>query len=162
MNITQTSPHSGEIIGEDNKVYNVVSLLGGGNAVQGAVSNASQNIAVSGRIIGEDNKIYNLVDLLENVGKKQEVIDNESTEAVIKPNALYEYGAVEELELTLSDEIGEYNVVFESGTEPTALSILSEKELLWHNEPVVLANKVYCMAIDVGSTYARAVLSYAE
>ncbi len=84
------------------------------------------------------------------------------TTATIQPNTVYEYGEVSELTLTLSDEVGSYEVIFESGETPTVLSITSEKQLLWHNEPVVLASKVYVLAIEVGTTYARAVLSYAE
>lgn len=152
---------NGNIIDGQGEVVNVVDVLGGTNGIKADIDITLYS-PVNGSILGSDNKIYNLVDLLDNVGKKQEVIDDEGTEAIIKPNALYEYGIVEELDLTLNDEIGEYNIIFESGTEPTALSITSEKEVLWHNEPVVLANKVYCLAIKVGSSYALGVLSYAE
>ncbi len=90
------------------------------------------------------------------------IITATDTIATIDPNKIYEYGEVEALTLTLSDDIGSYEVVFESGETPTILSITSTKQLLWHNEPAVLANKVYVLAIEVGTTYARAVLSYAE
>lgn len=162
MNVTQTMTLNGNIVGEDGNIYNVVSLLGGGTAIEGIAGNPTQTMPVSGRIAGEDGKVYNLVDLLENVGKKQEIVDDAEVEATINTNTLYEYGIVDELVLTLSDDVGEYTVVFESGSEPTVLEINSSKELLWHNEPVVLANKVYCLAVSVGSKYARAVLSYAE
>lgn len=84
------------------------------------------------------------------------------TTATIQPNTIYEYGEVAELNLTLADTVGSYEVVFESGETATVLSLTSTKSLLWHNEPVVLANKVYVLSVEVGTTYARAVLSYAE
>ena len=83
--------------------------------------------------------------------------------ATIQPNTVYEYGEVAELNLTLADTTtGSYEVIFESGETATVLSLTSAKSLLWHNEPVVLPNKVYTLAVEVGTTYARAVLSYAE
>lgn len=90
------------------------------------------------------------------------IITDTETTATIEPNKIYEYGEVSELNLTLADDTGSYEVIFESGETPTVLSITSTKQLLWHNEPVLLANKVYVLAVEVGTTYARAVLSYAE
>lgn len=85
-----------------------------------------------------------------------------ATTATIQPNRIYEYGEVAELNLTLADTVGSYEVVFESGDIATILSLTSTKSLLWHNEPVVLPNKVYVLSVEVGTTYARAVISYAE
>lgn len=93
---------------------------------------------------------------------KPTIVSATETTATILPNTTYEYGEVSSLDLTLSDEVGSYEVVFESGETATVLSLTSAKSLLWHNEPVVLPNKVYTLAVEVGTTYARAVLSYAE
>ena len=162
MDINNYSAASGRIINEQGQMVNIVDLLGGGEAVSERVYTINQYAPASGRVIGEDGKIYNIVDLLRNVEQKTKIITSTDTTATIEPNTSYEYGEVAELNLTLSDETGSYEVVFESGITPTVLSITSTKQLLWHNEPVVLANKVYVLAIEVGTTYARAVLSYAE
>lgn len=84
------------------------------------------------------------------------------TTATIYPDIIYEYGEVAELNLSLVDATGNYEVIFESGETATVLSLTSTKSLLWHNEPVVLPNKIYVLSVEVGTTYARAVLSYAE
>lgn len=162
MNIENYSAASGRIINERGQTVNIVDLLGGGKPVNEEKHNIESYALHSGRVIGEDGKVYNIVDLFGNVEQKTKIITSTDTTATIEPNTSHEYGEVAGLNLTLSDETGSYEVVFESGTTPTVLSITSEKQLLWHNEPVVLANKVYVLAIEVGTTYARAVLSYAE
>jgi|GEM_PF-6332420 len=163
--INNYEPTTGRIIAEDGKTANVVDLLGGGTAVGTQTYNINQYAPRTGRVIGEDGKLYNIVELLGNVGSSvttPTIITAAETTATIPPNTVYEYGEVSELNLTLSDDIGSYEGVFESGETPTVLSITSTKQLLWHNEPTVLASKVYTLAIEVGTTYARAVLSYAE
>lgn len=162
MDIENYSVSSGRLINEDGTTSNVVDLLGGGEAVSEKKHNINQYAPRSGRVIGEDGKSYNVAELLRNIALKSDIITATETTATIVPNKVYEYGEVSELALTLSDEVGSYEVIFESGDIPTVLSITSEKQLLWHNEPVVLASKVYVLAIEVGTTYARAVLSYAE
>lgn len=170
------APASGRVIGEDGKAYNIVALLGGGTPVSDRVYNIDSFSPASGRVIGEDDKVYNLVDLLSGIGgystdiarleaskqDKPTIVTATATTATIQPNTVYEYGEVSELNLTLADTVGNYEVVFESGETATVLSLTSQKSLLWHNEPVVLPNKVYTLAVEVGSVYARAVLSYAE
>ena len=104
-------------------------------------------------------------ELQEQINAKQDkptITTATATTATIQPNVIYEYGEVAELNLTLADTTGGYEVIFESGETATVLSLTSQKSLLWHNEPVVLPNKVYTLAVEVGTTYARAVLSYAE
>ena len=211
--INNMEVHSGRLIGEDGKVYNIVDLLGGGTPVSQQMYNIDNYSPTSGRVIGEDGKVYNLVDLLNNaaggdvaalqeelnsvkedlsdfkdyaeeeLGSLDEGLGNEvsaraeadagkqdkptivtatETTTTIQPNTIYEYGEVAELNLTLADTVGSYEVIFESGETATVLSLTSQKSLLWHNEPVVLPNKVYVLSVEVGSVYARAVLSYAE
>ena len=128
---------------------------------------ASSEIGSLDEKLGDEETARENVDneLKEQINTKQDkptIVSATETTATILPNATYEYGEVSSLDLTLSDEVGSYEVIFESGNTATVLSLTSSKNLLWHNEPVVLPDKVYTLSIEVGTTYARAVLSYAE
>lgn len=68
MKIEKYAAQSGRIIGEDGKIHNIVTLLGGGNPVSTQIHDINKYAPQSGRVIGEDGRVYNLVDLLRNVG----------------------------------------------------------------------------------------------
>jgi len=183
-NIDTFAPASGRVIGEDGKPYNLVDLLKNGgsggdvdalqkeiNAVKNELSDfknyAENELGSIDEDLGNetteredsDDELQELINAKQN---KPTITTATATTATIQPNTIYEYGEVTELNLTLSDDTGSYEVIFESGETATVLSLTSAKSLLWHNEPVVLPNKVYTLAVEVGTTYARAVLSYAE
>lgn len=61
------TPRSGRMLGDDGQVYNVVDLLGGGTPVSDEVYDIEQYTPASGDVIGEDGQVYNLVDLLQSV-----------------------------------------------------------------------------------------------
>ena len=183
-NIDTFAPASGRVIGEDGKPYNLVDLLKNGgsggdvdalqkeiNAVKNELSDfknyAENELGSIDEDLGNetteredsDDELQELINAKQN---KPTITTATATTATIQPNTIYEYGEVTELNLTLSDDTGSYEVIFESGETATVLSLTSAKSLLWHNEPVVLPNKVYTLAVEVGTTYARAGLSYAE
>lgn len=182
-NIDSYSPASGRVIGEDGKPYNLVDLLK--NAGSGGVADLQQELTSLKEDLSDfknyaEEQLGSLDEDMGNETSERENADDElqeqinakqdkptittatETTATVQPNTIYEYGEVTELNLILSDTVGSYEVVFESGEQATVLSLTSQKSLLWHNEPVVLPNKVYTLAVEVGSVYARAVLSYAE
>lgn len=82
------TPKSGRMLGEDGQVYNVVDLLGGGTPVSDEVYDIEQYTPASGDVIGEDGQVYNLVDLLQSVAAG-EVVKNavESVEPIDDPSS---------------------------------------------------------------------------
>lgn len=75
----QFSPASGNIIGADGEVRNIVDLLGGGTPVSQQVYDASQYAPRGSLILGSDGKAYDLVDLLQGAGGAD---DSDDTSAV--------------------------------------------------------------------------------
>lgn len=65
--MSEQTPKTGRLIGEDGQTYNMVDLLGGGDPVSSTVHDIKRYAPQTGRIIGEDGQEYNLVDLLQNI-----------------------------------------------------------------------------------------------
>lgn len=65
--VSYYSPRSGNIVGSDGQMYNVVDLLGGGTPVNGNLYDISQFEPRSALVIGSDNRLYDLVELLQGV-----------------------------------------------------------------------------------------------
>lgn len=67
--IDEMTPASGNVIGADDKVYNLVTLMGGGEPVSDTVYDVGSFHPRSALILGEDGKVYDLVKLIQSGGK---------------------------------------------------------------------------------------------
>lgn len=66
--IDEMTPASGNVIGADGKVYNLVTLMGGGEPVSDTVYDVGSFQPRSALILGEDGKVYDLVKLIQSGG----------------------------------------------------------------------------------------------
>lgn len=66
--INEMSPASGNVVGSDGKIYNLVTLMGGGEPVGDTVYDVGNFQPRSALILGEDGKVYDLVKLIQNGG----------------------------------------------------------------------------------------------
>lgn len=66
--IDKMSPASGNVVGADGKVYNLVTLMGGGEPVSDTVYDVGSFQPRSALILGEDGKVYDLVKLIQSGG----------------------------------------------------------------------------------------------
>lgn len=70
MSITKHSFSSGNIIGANGQIHNLVDLLGGGTPVNDWMYAISKYAPKSGLIIGNDGRLYDLTQLLSNFESK--------------------------------------------------------------------------------------------
>lgn len=65
------NPQGGDYIGADGRVYNMVTLLGGGEPVGEAVHDVRQYAPKCGLVIGPDGRVYDLTQLLYQAAHRQ-------------------------------------------------------------------------------------------
>lgn len=66
MVVSNQAPKSGNFVGKDGKIHNIVDLLGGGTPVSEHRYNIRDYAAMSGLVLGSDGKAYDLVELIQN------------------------------------------------------------------------------------------------
>ena len=59
------SPMTGNVIGEDGRLYNLVELLGGGTPLDDLTYDPSSYAPMGGNIIGPDGRLYSIVQLIQ-------------------------------------------------------------------------------------------------
>lgn len=73
--INEMSPASGNVVGSDGKIYNLVTLMGGGEPVSDTVYDVESFQPRSALILGEDGKAYDLVKLIQSGGAGGDLSD---------------------------------------------------------------------------------------
>ena len=94
-----------------------------------------------------------------------------NTTLTAKPGQIYVYAKsspISALDITLAKiEVGkgnEYTIKFTPAVDDMPITITDNTadNILWHNEPKVIAGKAYTLCINITGEYKEAVLSYAE
>ena len=134
------------------------------------VVSALEKLAAGG---GDITELEALVEALaQNKQDKAVVVSVTSTTINAEPDKIYIFNkenSISELNITLTnikaDTDNEFVIKFISAIEDMPITITDNggnSNVLWHNEPKILAEKAYTLAISVISEYKEAVLSYAE
>lgn len=121
---------------------------------------------------GGGGDIIELEALVQNKQDKAVVVSVKETTINAEPDKIYIFSkenSISELNITLSnikaDTNNEFVIKFVSAAEDMPISIVDNNgnnDVLWHNEPKVIAGKVYTLAISIVGEFKEAVLSYAE
>lgn len=119
----QRAPLSGDILGADGQIYNLVDLMGGGAPIDGRVVDRSRYAPMGGKVIGSDGRIYDLPSMI--IGKTITIGEATSASITLVNSIEYRYGEVEELTIVLPEVFPEQfqcSVVFSSGLAPTVFT----------------------------------------
>lgn len=138
------------------------------------VVSALEKLAAGGGSEGGDiTEVEERVNTLEKCKQdKAVVVSVTSTTINAEPDKIYIFNkenSISELNITLTnikaDTDNEFVIKFISAIEDMPITITDNggnSNVLWHNEPKILAEKAYTLAISVIGGYKEAVLSYAE
>ena len=159
-NIEDYSAVSGIMLNSEGKACDVVSAL--------------EKLAAGGGSEGGDiTEVEERVNTLEKCKQdKAVVVSVTSTTINADPDKIYIFNkenSISELNITLTnikeDTDNEFVIKFISAIEDMPITITDNggnSNVLWHNEPKILAGKAYTLCINIVGEYKEAVLSYAE
>lgn len=134
------------------------------------VVSALEKLAAGG---GDITELEALVEALaQNKQDKAVVVSVEETTINAEPDKIYIFNkenSISELNIILTnikaDTGNEFAIKFISAIEDMPITITDNggnSNVLWHNEPKILAGKAYTLCINIVGEYKEAVLSYAE
>lgn len=138
------------------------------------VVSALEKLAAGGGSEGGDiTELEAIVEALaQNKQDKAVVVSVEETTINAEPDKIYIFNkenSISKLNITLTnikeDTDNEFVIKFISAIEDMPITITDGSgngNILWHNEPKVLKEKAYTLAISIVGGYKEAVLSYAE